>query len=95
MYYFLQKYNEGEVYLARTFDNSSDTTIKNSAGYYLGKVYFDTNRFDKAAQILRSTADDKSNPFHPFACPFYPVCVAPAFAEMQRLGWHFINSIVR
>jgi TolA-binding protein len=67
MYYFLQKYDEAEVFLAKTFKTASDTTIKNSTGYYLGKVYFDTHRFDKAAQILRPTADDKANPFHPFA----------------------------
>ena len=67
MYYFLQKYAEGEVFLSKTFSTASDTTIKNSAGYYLGKVYFDTRRFDKAAQILRSAADDKANPFYPFA----------------------------
>jgi len=67
MYYFLQDYTEGEAFLSKTFNSAGDTSIKNSAGYYLGKVYFDTRRFDKAAATLQSLADDQDNPFYPFA----------------------------
>ena len=66
MYYFLEEYPRAELYLSGVYNEVEETILKNSAGFYLGRTYFDRKQYQKVVDLFQRLAKVNQNPFAPF-----------------------------